>query len=142
MDVDHRETVDVEDQVFHAQLAGGRKDLFEHRYEHPFLRVLKLAELPELPQVTGFYAEELCYNRRIEDSSLAGVAERFPHLETIVWAVNDNEKRYPEIRRQHRYGNSNIAITTLFYHVLTRFYKQTLRYHCQLDHSNPSENSI
>lgn len=119
MDVDHRENVDVEDQRFQAQLAGGRKDLFDHRYEHSFLRVLKLAELPELLQVTSFYAEELCYNRRIEGSSLAGIAGKLPNLETIVWAVNDDEKGYPDIRRQHRYGNSNIANTSLLHHVLT-----------------------
>lgn len=141
MDVDHRENVDVEDQRFQTQLAGGRKDLFEHRYEHSFLRVLRLAELPELLQVTSFYAEELCYNRRIEGSSLAGIAEKFPNLQTIVWAVNDDEKKYPDIRRQHRYGNSNIA-NAAFLSRADPFLKQTLRYHCQPYHSNSSENSI
>ena len=117
MDVDHRENVDVEDQRFQAQLAGGRKDLFEHRYEHSFLRVLRLAELPVLLQVTSFYAEELCYSRRIEGASLAGIAAKSPNLERIVWAVNDNEKRYPDVRRLHRYGNSNSANPVL-HHLL------------------------
>ena len=107
MDVDHRQNVDIQEQRFQAQLAGGRNDLFEHRYEHSFLRVLKLAELCQLSQITSFYADKLWYTRRIEGSSLAGIAAKLPNLERISWAVNDDEKRYPVIRQQHRYGNSN-----------------------------------
>lgn len=104
MDVDRRKNVDVEEERHQSTLAGGRADLFEHRYEHSYLRVPEVAELPELLRVTAFHAEELCYNRRIEGSSLAEIANKLPNSEEIVWAVNDDEKRYPEIRQQHRQG--------------------------------------
>lgn len=104
IDVGWREDVYIQEQRYQSTSLGGRPDLLEHRYEHSYLRALEVAELPELLRVTSFHAVELCHDRRIEGSSLANIAEKLPNLEEIVWAVNDDEKRYPGIRRQHRHG--------------------------------------
>lgn len=103
-DVHHRQDVNVDAQRFEAQLAGGRKDLFEHRYERSFLRMLNCEGLPAVSRIGGFHVEELCHRRRIEGASLAGIAAKLPNLETIVWAVNDDEKRDALVRQVHRFG--------------------------------------
>lgn len=103
-DVDHRENVDVQAQRFQAQLAGGRKDLFEHRYERSFLRMFNCEELPVVSRIGAFRADEMWYRRRIEGRSLAGIAAKLPNLETVVWTVNDDEKRDVVARQMHRFG--------------------------------------
>lgn len=104
MDICHRNSVDFNEQRMQSQVAGGRQDLVEHRYEHSFLQVLRIDELPELPCISQFHSFRLYYRRRIEGSSLAGIAARLPNLQNIFWAVNDDEKKYPSVRQQHRFG--------------------------------------
>lgn len=73
--------------------------------------ILRVNELPEVTQISDFRTEVLCWARRIEGSSLAGIAAKLPNLERISWVVNDDEKRYPALRQQHRFGN--LAITNM-----------------------------
>ncbi len=91
------------------QLARGQSDLFEHRYEHSFLRILRHNELSEASYISRFQAEELCcpvfHQRLIEGFSLTRIAAKFSNLATIGWAVNDDRNRYPALRQQHRFGN-------------------------------------
>lgn len=103
-DVDHRGHLTVEADRLAAQLAGGRPDLFEHRYERSFLRVSDCERLSTVSRIGGFYVEELCHRRRILGRSLAGIAAKLPNLETIVWAVNDDGRRDALVRQEHRYG--------------------------------------
>lgn len=82
-------------------MAGGRKDLFEYRYEHSFLRLLRADELPPISRISTV---ENAKDLRIEGASLAGIGAKMPNLERVVWFVHDDEKKYPEVRRMHRFG--------------------------------------
>lgn len=104
VDVDRREHVNVIAQRLETLMPNGRKDLFEHRYERSFLRILRCDELSAVSRIRGFEVTKLCHRRRIEGASLAGVAAKLPNLETIVWAINDDEKFYEAVRRQNRFG--------------------------------------
>lgn len=103
LDPDRREHVDVRAQRLETLLPNGRKDLFEHRYERSFLRILRCEELSAVPRIRGFEVKKLCHRRRIEGASLAGVAAKLPNLDTIVWAINDDEKFHEAVRQQNRF---------------------------------------
>lgn len=103
-DADHREDVDLNAQRMEVQMAGGRKDLFEHRYERSFLRMLNCEELPAVSRIGEFRVEELYYQQCVEGVSLTGIAAKLPNLENIVWAVNDDEKRVAPLRQELRFG--------------------------------------
>lgn len=103
-DPPYREGVDLHEQRRDAEMAGGRKDLFERRYEHSFLRLLRADELPPISRISTFEnAMDLCFERRIEGASLAGIGAKMPNLESVVWFINDDEKKFPEVRRMHRF---------------------------------------
>lgn len=88
-----RECVDVAEQREDAILAGGRKDLFEYRYEHSFLRLLRADELPPISRISTFEnAKDLCFQRWIEGASPAGIGPKMPNLERVVWFVHDDER--------------------------------------------------
>lgn len=103
MDVDRRKHVDVGAQRSEALEPHSRMDLFEHRYERSFLRILRCDKLLPVSRIRGFQVERLCHRRRIEGASLAGVAAKIPNLESIVWAVNDDEKFYEALRQENRF---------------------------------------
>lgn len=89
-----RDNYDIEEQCARFRL----------RYKHSFLQVLRVGELPDVPQISDFQCNGWSWPRRIEGSSLAGVVAKLPNLETLGWTINDNEKRYPAVRQQHRFG--------------------------------------
>ncbi|MCJ1348483.1 hypothetical protein MMC31_006715, partial [Peltigera leucophlebia] len=112
-DAPYRVGVDVEEQredVFR----GDREDLFECRYQHSFLRLLRADELPLISRISTFETfTDTCEERRIEGASMAGMGAKMPNLETVAWWVDDNEKKYPEVRRMHRFGGFQV------FHILT-----------------------
>lgn len=84
-------------------------DFFELRYEHSFLKLLRADELPPISRILTFITTEaLCIHRRIEGASLAGMGAKMPNLEKVEWWVHDDEKRYPELRRIHRFGELEV----------------------------------
>ena len=112
-DVDHREGADVEMQRFYAEQYRGRQDIFEHRYERSFLRIFNYEGLPAVSRISRFHVKQLCDQRRIEGATLVRIAAKLPNLETIVWAVNDNEKHNPLVRQNHRFGKLSINLKIL-----------------------------
>ena len=90
-------------------------DLLELRYEHSFLKLLRADELPPISRISTFITTEaLCIHRRIEGASLAGMGAKMPNLETVEWWVHDDEKRYSEVRRIHRFGELEVFQTSNF----------------------------
>lgn len=56
--------------------------------------------------------EELCYHRRIEGASLAGISAKLPNPETVVREVNEDEKRDALVRQVNRFEFAQ-SLTTL-----------------------------
>lgn len=84
-------------------------DFFELRYEHSFLKLLRADELPSILSISTFITTEtLCIRRRIEGASLVRMGAKMPNLEKVEWWVHDDEKRYPEVRRIHRFGELEV----------------------------------
>lgn len=84
-------------------------DFFELRYEHSFLKLLRADELPPISRISTFITTEtLCIHRRIEGASLARMSAKMPNLEKVDWWVHDDERRYPELRRIHRFGELEV----------------------------------
>ena len=88
----------------HEQEYRRRHDLFQHRYESSLLQLDSIEGIQEIPQISSFYRSPSC--RNIEPRSLAMIASKFPNLESIVWHLQDNEKRDPRLRQQTRFGGS------------------------------------
>ena len=103
-DVDERRDEDVLPETRDACDFEDRYSRFRLRYKHSFLQILRVGELPEVSQISDFQCYGLSWPRRIEGSSLAGVVAKLPNLETLEWTINDDEKRYPAVRQQHRFG--------------------------------------
>lgn len=104
-DAPYREGVAVGLQRVNEVMA----DFFELRYEHSFLKLLRADELPPISRISTFITTEaLCIHRRIEGASLAGMGAKMPNLETVEWWVHDDEKRYPDLRRIHRFGELEV----------------------------------
>lgn len=104
VDVDRREHVNVIAQKFETLMLNDQKNLFEHRYARSFLQSLRCDELFAVSRIRVFEVTKLCHRRRIEGASLAGVAAKLLNLETILWAINDDEKFYEAVRRQNCFG--------------------------------------
>lgn len=103
-DPPYREGVDLLRERRDSEIARGPNDLFERRYEHSFLRLLRADELPPISRISRFENSiDLCFERRIEGASLAGIGAKMPNLETVGWFINDDEKKFPEVRWMHRF---------------------------------------
>jgi hypothetical protein len=82
---------------------GKRHDLWNHRYEHSFLQLRRAETLPSISRISSFTTNS-CLSRIVAPSSLAIMASKFTNLQNIQWTCVDNEKKYPEVREQLRYG--------------------------------------
>ena len=100
MDVSHRGsdkyTRDKRDFDF-----GIREDLWQHRYEHSYLRLLDPKELPVLQRVKSFEVFA-SVPRYVQPAAIAEIARRLPNLETARWQLWDGERKFPELRTQLR----------------------------------------
>ncbi|KAI0482054.1 hypothetical protein GGR56DRAFT_618282 [Xylariaceae sp. FL0804] len=80
---------------------GQRKDLWHHRYEHSYLRLLHAETLPTLRRITSFslFADT---PRFVDPVSVAGLCAKLPKLESADWQLSDGEKKDPLVRTQLR----------------------------------------
>jgi hypothetical protein len=84
--------------------SGGRRDLFERRYEYSVLRLLK-DDLPMVSRISRFeLLKTVGISRAVEGAALAAIAAKLPNLQLITWQLNDNDMRFPSLRQQRRYG--------------------------------------
>ncbi|KAH8598452.1 hypothetical protein B0O99DRAFT_699816 [Bisporella sp. PMI_857] len=81
---------------------GKRHDLWNHRYEHSFLRLRRPETLPSISRISSFTTNSFS-SRIVAPSSLAIMASKFTNLQNIQWTCVDDEKKYPEVRKQLRY---------------------------------------
>ncbi|KAL8916579.1 MAG: hypothetical protein Q9172_006244 [Xanthocarpia lactea] len=88
-----------------------RSDLWGHRYEHSILRLLEHPPLPTLSILSSFQMS-LYEDRIIEPKSAVRLANKLSGVRTVALHLSDNEKKYPDIRRQSRYGLAT-ALPTL-----------------------------
>lgn len=95
-DAPYREGVDVRQQRVDAVMSGYLNDFFKIRYEHSLLKLLRADELPPISPISTFITTEgLCFLRRMEGASLAGLGAKMPNLETVAWWVHDDGKEIP-----------------------------------------------
>lgn len=90
----------LSDAVYRRVVIVSDAGFVHQRYEHSFLKLLRADELPPISRISTF----ISYYRRIEGASLARMGAKMPNLETVEWLVNDKEKRHPELRQIHRFG--------------------------------------
>jgi len=112
MDASHRGKEKYKQDRVEWEL-GKRHDLWEHRWEHSFLKLLDAENLPSLSQVAQF--SNSFSSRKVEPASIAFLASKFPNVKDIIWQCSDDEKKYPKIQQQLRYGrtthNLNVLLT-------------------------------
>ncbi|KAL8677527.1 MAG: hypothetical protein Q9186_006039 [Xanthomendoza sp. 1 TL-2023] len=84
--------------------SGKRYDLWEHRYEHSFLQLSEHPTLPALSCISSFrlFTSRTNY-RKVEPHSAMRLAAKLANLGSVDLTLNDNEKRNPHIRQQHRH---------------------------------------
>lgn len=82
---------------------GRRHDLWNLRYKHSFLKLLKPETLPAIFRFSKFSKEDGLH-RNVAPASLALMASKFPNMQAFQCICSDDEKKYPEVRQQLRYG--------------------------------------
>ncbi|KAL9578751.1 MAG: hypothetical protein Q9212_005523 [Teloschistes hypoglaucus] len=118
MDGSYREKYEEDKEQW---ASGQRDDLWEHRYEHSILRLLEHPELPFLLSPSSFNLCMLsCTKRIIEPKSALLMARRLSNVHSIELYLSDEEKKYPHIRQQSRYGIVNPST-----HAFCMAYKST-----------------
>jgi len=80
---------------------GKRRDLFEYRYIHSSIHLLHPDELPSLSLVTRLIGVPVG-TRIIDMCAVVDIAGKLSNLQRIEWNLNDNEKRYPDLRQRAR----------------------------------------
>lgn len=102
MDGTHRDKIEEHKQ----QCAfGKRHDLWDHRYKHSILRLLEHPELPSLLSPSSFIMSGSIYSeRKVEPKSALLLARKPSNVHSVTLNLSDDEKRYPHIRQQSRYG--------------------------------------
>jgi hypothetical protein len=91
---------------------GQRRDLWDGRYRHSFINFLGVESLPSITRVSELEAQ-LSSHRTVTSSVLAMIASRLPNLKSIYWSCSDDEKKYPELQRQMRYGRKSEAFSVI-----------------------------
>ena len=90
---------------------GEGHDLSQHRYESSLLQLESIEGMQEIPQISSFHKS--MGTRNIEPRSLTIIATKFPNLDSFRWRLLDNEKVYPRLRQQTRFGGSLEHISSL-----------------------------
>ena len=100
MDMDHRdaERYSADQSAFDM---GQRQDLWQHRYEHSFLKLQKADTLPALNRVTSFslFADSPRY---IEPATSVAIVAKLPKLQSLRCELYDGERKFPATRTQQR----------------------------------------
>lgn len=103
LDPPYREN--IERHRYQVTVSLERNDLFERRYEHSFLRLLKPDRLPLVLCISRLKTPvKVEIPRRLDGASVAAIAAKLPNLGVIDWSLSDDEKKFPSLRQQHRYG--------------------------------------
>lgn len=84
------------------QQTGQRNDLFEDRYEHSHIRLLRSQELPSTSLVSELLASSDRRSPRLDLDTLVNTAAKLGGLSKIALELYDNETKYPGRRLKAR----------------------------------------
>ena len=82
------------------------------RGQWDYLRILRIDELPELPQISSFAAVQMHREECIEGSSLIGMAAKLPNLKNFRCRVDARQRKSPVLRQKYRFGNGNMNLAS------------------------------
>lgn len=80
---------------------GKREDIWEKRYEHSYLELIDPDPLPAVRCISALIVSS-SYGRKIAPHTAVTILSQLYNVETITWSLNDNERRFPLLRRQIR----------------------------------------
>jgi len=103
----------IQQQRLEVEL-GNRHDLFQHRYMHTPIRLLRSDGLPSLSRVTKASPANSCSVRPLDMRAVVDLIAKFPNLESCVWVLDDDEKRYPDLRLTNRHSFASALSTLTF----------------------------
>jgi hypothetical protein len=93
---------------------GKRHDLFEHRYMHSRIRLLRPDSLPSLSRVSTVSLANSDGGRSLDMRAVVDLKAKFPTVETCRWELHDNEKHYPDLRLTNRHSFATALSTYTF----------------------------
>ena len=102
-DVDQRDYETLERHRFEAMI-GQRRDLFEHRYNHSLIHLLRPGQLPSLRRISGADFGNPTPGRNLNMRDVVDLIMKLPCLEGLGFTLHDNEKNYPKIRVTNRHN--------------------------------------
>ena len=124
MDRNHRNPDILQEDIINKEI-GKRRDLFQYRYAHSLIYLLRPDNLPSLCRISRFEVGPRA-DRKIDLRAVVDIAAKFSNLQEIYWDLDDNEKRYPALRRASRHGFAEAlqahtfpflkTATMIFYH--------------------------
>lgn len=77
---------------------GKRKDLWNQRNAHSHVELLRIDDLPFLNRVRSFCASG-DGPRYFAPAPMSGLFRQFPRMETDTLELDDDERRYPDLRK-------------------------------------------
>ncbi|OWP00746.1 hypothetical protein B2J93_8437 [Marssonina coronariae] len=86
-------------------------DLLDRRWEHSFLQLRRVEDLPELSRVSQFISTDPV--RNVAPASLASIASKCLNIKNIVMECSDSERKSPGLRQQLRYGKLHDAVWSI-----------------------------
>lgn len=94
------------------KMVGKRHDLFEHRYKHSLIHILRPDRLPTLRRVSG--TSYSTSKRNLDMRAVVDMTAKLPSLEDLHWTLHDDEKHHAEIRVTNRHSFASILSTCTF----------------------------
>jgi hypothetical protein len=93
---------------------GQRHDLFEHRYMHSLIHLLRLDCLPSIRRVAKANFDNQILGRNLAMRAVVDMAVKFPNLESLSCTLNDDEKHYVENRVINRHSFASVLSDCTF----------------------------
>lgn len=93
----------LERHRFEAML-GQRHDLFEHRYNHSLIHLLRPGQLPSVRCVSEAHFDNPTLGRNLDMRCVVDMTMKLPCLESLAFTLNDDEKNFPKIRVENRHS--------------------------------------
>lgn len=112
-DASQRDFETLQQQGYEAKV-GKRHDLFEHRYKHSPIHLLRPDSLPSLHLVSMANLGNSNDERSLDMRAVVDMTAKITNLESFGWDLYDNEKRYPNLRLTNRHSFASALSTCTF----------------------------
>lgn len=117
-DASQRDFETLQQQRYEAEV-GKHHDLFEHRYKHSPINLLRPDSLPSLLRISKASLGNSNGERSLSMRAVVDMTAKLPNLESFGWELYDNEKRYPNLRLTNRDSFASTLSTYTFPSVKT-----------------------